>query len=357
VLPVNKTCLETHGTPDWTFPENIVTNGAYRVAFRRIRDRIRLVKSETYWDRSNVAIDVIDALAIESQVTMFNLYETGNVDWITDPPSIVLREFMKPGQERQDFQPRPYLSTYYYLLNTNRRPLDDARVRRALAMALDRTEITRRATGTGEIPAYSLVPPGMPGYESPTFGEEDLAEARRLLAEAGYPDGRGFPKLEILYNTHQAHKTIAELVRKQWEQNLGIVVSMRNEEWGSYLNSLRQFEFSVARRGWVGDYLDPNTFLDMMVTDGGNNNTGWSNAEYDGLIAAASREGDAGERSRILRRAEQILMDELPIIPIYYYVDKNMVRPYVRGFHHNLLDNHPLYRLSLDRPASDSAPK
>src|SRR5262249_39856910 len=150
-------------------------------------------------------LSVVDALAISSQVTMINLFETGKVDWITDPPAIVLRELLKPGKRRNDLNPKPFLCTYYYLVNTKRKPFDDVRVRRALAKAIDRAEIASTALGAGEVPAYSLVPPGMKGYDPPTLGKEDVEEARRLLAEAGYPDGRGFPKLEILYNTHEAH--------------------------------------------------------------------------------------------------------------------------------------------------------
>jgi oligopeptide transport system substrate-binding protein len=345
---VNRTCVETYGSPSWTYPENIVTNGPYRLEIRRIRDRIRLVKSDTYWDRQHVRLGVIDALAITSQVTMFNLYETGNVDWITDPPAIVLRELLHAKPPRNDLNPKPFLSTYYYMLNTRRKPLDDVRVRQALALALDREEITRAATAAGEVPAYSLVPPGMPHYKAPTLGAENVAEARRLLAEAGYPDGRGFPKLEILYNTHEAHQTIAELVRKQWQRNLGINVETRNEEWASYQSSIRQMNYTVARRGWIGDYLDPNTYLDMMVTGGENNSTGWSNAEYDRLIAAARSEIDERRRLEILHHAEEILMRDVPIVPIYFYVSKNMVKPYVRGFYNNLEDLHPLDDIWID---------
>jgi oligopeptide transport system substrate-binding protein len=345
---VNQTCVETHGSPAWTYPENIVTNGPYRLQIRRIRDRIRLVRSDTYWDRGHVRLGVVDALAITSQVTMFDLYETGNVDWITDPPAIVLRELLHAKPHRNDLNPKPILSSYFYMLNTTRKPLDDVRVRRALALALDREEITRTATAAGEVPALGLVPPGMPHYEAAIFGAENVAEARRLLAEAGYPDGHGFPKLEILYNTHEAHQTIAELVRKQWQHNLGINVDTRNEEWASYQSSIRQMQYTVARRGWVGDYVDPNTYLDMMVTGGENNSTGWSNPEYDRLIAAARAEVDETRRLEILHRAEQILMDEVPIVPIYYYVSKNMVKPYVRGFYNNLLDLHPIDRIWID---------
>jgi oligopeptide transport system substrate-binding protein len=349
LLPVNQKCIETYGSPRWTDPEHMVTNGAYRIALRRIRDRIRLVKSDNYWNRENVKLNVIDALAVTSQVTTVNLFDTGKADWITNPPAIVLRELLKPGRPRVFLNPKAMLCTYYYMINTKRKPLDDVRVRRALALAINRSEITSTALAAGEVPAYSLVPPGIPGYESPTLGKEDVAKAQQLLAEAGYPDGQGFPKLEILYNTDEAHQTIAQLVRKQWEQNLGLNLDTRNEEWGSYQTSVRQMEYWIARRAWIGDYLDPNTFLDMMVTGGENNGTGWSNAEYDGLIAAARAEPDETKRLELLRRAEQILMDEVPIIPMYFYVSKNMVQPYVRGFYRNPLDDHPLPAIWVDR--------
>jgi len=356
LLPVHQKTLETHGTPAWTDAENIVTNGPYRIAFRRIRDRIRLVKNEHYWDPDRAQLNIIDALAITPQVTMFNLFATNKVDWITDLPAIVLRELIKSGEARAELTPQPYLGTYYFLLNTERKPLDDVRVRRALALALDREEITRTATGAGEVPAYSLVPLGIPGYTPEKFGEENVQEAQRLLAEAGFPNGRGFPKLEILYNTQQAHQTIAQLIRKQWEKNLGITASTRNEEWGSYQSSIRTAQFDVARRAWIADYIDPNSHLDIMVTDGENNNTGWSNAEYDELIAAARAETDEQKRFELFHRAERILMDQLPLIPIYYYVDKNMVKQNVRGFYRNPLDQHPLSEIWIDDAATTAPP-
>jgi oligopeptide transport system substrate-binding protein len=356
LLPANPECIETHGSPGWTTDENIVTNGPYRVAFRRIRDRIRLEKNPYYWDPDRAQFEVIDALAVPSPVTMYNLYATGKIDWITDAPSLVQRELIRTGRASGEYNPQPYLGTYYYLLNTKRKPLDDVRVRRALALALDREEIIRTATSSSEKPAYSLVPLGIPGYTPEKFGEENIKEAQRLLAEAGYPDGRGFPRLEILYNLPpETHKTIAQLVRKQWEKNLGIAVSTRNEEWGSYLNSVHQMQFDVARRAWIADYIDPNSHLDMMVTDGENNNTGWSNAEYDKLIEAARRETDEAKRFELFHKAERILMDDVPIIPLYYYVDRNIVRSDIRGFHRNPIDQHPLAELSRE-PAPAAAP-
>jgi oligopeptide transport system substrate-binding protein len=221
-------------------------------------------------------------------------------------------------------------------------------VRKALSLALNREEITKRLLPAGELPSYSLVPPGIPGYVQQKCAPEDPDEARRLLAEAGYPEGRGFPRIDILYNSHESHQAIAELMRKQWQRELGITVRTRNEEWASYLSSLQQQQFNIARRGWIADYNDPNTFIDMFVTGGEQNNTGWSNAEYDKLVKEASYELDPDKRFRMLAQAERILMDELPILPVYSYVSKNMVQPHIRGFYNNARDDHPVSSLWID---------
>jgi oligopeptide transport system substrate-binding protein len=354
--PVHRGCVEQHGSPAWTRPENIVSNGPFRMVARRIRDRVRMIRSDTYWDRENVRLNVVDALSVDSRTTAFNLYATGMVDWITVPPAEVLRELLKSNPRRNDLNPAPQLTTYFYLLNTTRTPLNDMRVRQALSMATDREEITRVATGAGEQPAYSLVPPSLPGYEQQKCAPHNPQRARELLADAGYPEGRGFPRLEIHYNTDQAHQAIAELVRKQWQRTLGIVVSLRNEEWGSALNTQQQMNYYVSRRAWTGDYLDPNTFLNMYVTGGENNNTGYSNPEYDRLIDGAAQEPDQTKRMRMLEQAERILMDELPIIPIYFYVSRNMVKPHVQGFRNNLQDNHPIRTVWIDQAVDPSNP-
>ncbi len=354
--PVKQSCLEEFGKPNWTKPENIVTNGPFQLVTRRLRDRVRLRRSDTYWDKEHVRLNIVDAISVDDRTTSFNLYTTGMTDWCTVPPPEVLRELLKANPPRNDLNPAPQLTTYYFMLNTTRPSLDDKRVRLALAMALDRGEITRVATGAGEIPALSLVPPSMPNYKQQPCKAYNPMEARKLLADAGYPDGRGFPKLEILYNTDQQHQAIAELVRKQWQNNLGITASLRNEEWGSFQSSQQEMKYTVARRAWVGDYLDPNTYLDMFVTNGENNCTGFSNAEYDKLIAAAAKESDPEKRMHMLESAERILMDDVPIIPVYFYVSRNMVRPHVRGFYNNLQDTHPLSAIWIDPTIKNDDP-
>ncbi|MBX3424881.1 MAG: peptide ABC transporter substrate-binding protein [Pirellulales bacterium] len=349
LFPVNQACVERHGSPQWTYAENMVANGPYRQLFRRYRDRTRLIRSETYWDRDNVALETVDVLAVDSIYTALNLYLTGEADWIHEAPPNALRVMLEENPPRDDLNPAPMLNTYYYLLNVRREPLDDVRVRRALSMAIDREEICTKILAVGEQPALSLVPPGLPGYDPPETPGYDPAAARQLLAEAGYPGGRGFPRLEVSYNTHETHQLIAEVVRKQWERNLGIVVKGRNEEWGSFLASQRQSRFDVSRKGWIGDYADPNTFLDLFVAGGEQNNTNWGRPEYDALIDLAKVEPDPTKRLAALREAEELLMDELPIIPVFFYVSKNLVKPHVRGFHNNIQDYHPLWPLRLDR--------
>ncbi len=350
MFPVNRRCVETHGYPAWTKPGTIVSNGPYRLEFRRIRDRIRMVRSPTYWDRDNVHLDVIDALAVKSYATMLNLYMTGQADWITTMPTEIVPDLLK--REQADFKPAPFLGTYYYLLNTTRPPLDDVRVRRALGLAIDKREIVQRITRAGQMPARSLVPTEISkyiDYKPAQCGAYDVEAAQRLLAEAGYPGGRGMPKIEILYNTSEAHQAVAELIQSQWKRALGVDARLVNQEWSAYLSSRRQQRYQVARAAWIGDYIDPNTFLDMFVTDGANNQTGWGNAEYDRLIDLAQQEPDDAKRMVYFHRAERILMDRMPIIPIYFYVTTSMVRPYVKGFYPNIQDVHPLKSIRIDR--------
>jgi oligopeptide transport system substrate-binding protein len=356
LAPVNQKCLEKYGKPAWTKPANIITNGAFRLQEHRIRDRIRLVKSDTYWDRDHVKISVADALATDDRITALNLYLTGSVDWVTQPPPNAIRELLKSNPPRNDLNPAPQLTIYHYLLNVNRPPLNDVRVRRALSLALDREEICKIGTAAGEAPALSMVPPGIEGYTSPQCPPRNPQLARQLLAEAGYPKGLGFPKLEIHYNTDVVHQAIAELVRKQWQRELGITVTLRNEEWSSMQATQHTMDFMISRRAWVGDYIDPNTFLDLFVSGGANNCTGFANPQYDRLIADAAREPDAVKRLKMLHDAEQILMNEMPIIPIFYYVSRNLVSPKVRGFYNNLRDDHPIRALWIDPSVDQGDP-
>lgn len=358
MMPVPRQCLEKYGYPGWTKPERIVSNGPFLLKYRRIRDRIRLEKNPWYWDRHKVCLRTVDILAAESAITGLNLYMTGKADWIPVVPNEIVGDLLK--QKRPDFIPAPYLAVEYYMFNTQRPPLDDVRVRQALALAVDKKEIIARVLQTGQQPALSFVPPSIAEsipYQPPQMAEYNPGLARRLLAEAGYPDGRGFPKIEILYNTQESHQAIAELVQAQWKRALGIDVRLQNQDWGRYLASRRQGEFWIARAGWIADYIDPNTFLEMMTSNNPNNNSRWSDLVYDRLVAQAQIEPDEQRRLEYFRQAETILLEEMPLVPLYFAVTRAMVRPSVKGYYQNVLDIHPLKDICVEPGAKGAQGK
>ncbi|QDT13786.1 peptide ABC transporter substrate-binding protein [Planctomycetes bacterium K23_9] len=340
-FPVNKNCVEEHGSPLWTKAENIVTNGPYKLQERRLRDRLRLLKNEDYFGVNEKGYDTIDFLSMEGQNTAINMYETDQISWVTDPPAALLGELIK----RDDFVSAPQLSIYYYQINIQREPLDDVRVRRAIAMAIDRKQIVEQVMKTGQLPAFTLVPPGIAGYESAKGPIFDVEAAQKLLVEAGFPGGRGIPKITLLYNTTETHRAIAEVIQQQLQNNLNVKIELQNMEWGSYLDKRKQKDYEIARAGWIADYPDPNTFLDMWITDGPQNDTNWSNQEFDRLLQDAGSEGDPAKRMKMLQAAEQIFIDEMPVIPIYFYTSLNMIKNDVEGFFPTAQDLHPIQLL------------
>jgi oligopeptide transport system substrate-binding protein len=248
------------------------------------------------------------------------------------------------------YQQHPYLGTYYYRVNVTKPPLNNKLVRQALALGLDRERIVKFVTLGGELPGTTFTPPGTGGFRPKPVLPKDashLAKAKELLAKAGFPGGKGLPPIELLYNTSDKHKKIAETLQQMWKQNLGIDVKLFNQEWKVYLDSQRTLNYQLSRAGWIGDYNDPNTFLDMFVTDGGNNQTGFSNKRYDELIAKAAQEQNLKKRLAIFQEVESILLDELPVIPIYIYTRVYLKEPSVVGWYPNIEDIHPLKHVSI----------
>jgi len=318
--PTNPRAVSAHGE-NWIRPEHIVSNGPFTLVDWQLRRRIRLRKNLQYWDAAQVDLALADAIFSEQASTAFNLYAAGETDWI-DSASIPLM-IRDAVMRRPDFHTSPYLNTFFYRLNVRRPPLDDKRVRQALDLAIDKQAITTHITRSGQIPATHLVPPGLPGYVSPPGPAHDPARARALLAAAGYPGGRNFPPLELLFNTSEEQRPIAEVVQAQWREELGIHCELRNQEWKVFLNSTRAGEYQVSRGGWIGDYLDPTTFLDLWLPGNANNRTGWSDPAYTDLIVRAAAETDPDERAALLAGAESILLDATPIIPLYFLVTLN----------------------------------
>jgi oligopeptide transport system substrate-binding protein len=351
LLPVHLPTVEKYGD-DWIKPDKLVNNGPFLLKEWRLNYRIRLQKNPLYWDASHVALNTIDALPIDNSITAYNFYASKVADLILDkgltPPSLI-----PELKTRSDFHAAPFLGNYFIRFNVTRKPLDDARVRQAFAMAIDRDRIVQKITQAGEPPAYSFTPPGTAsGYQPPKMFGRDVEKARQLLAAAGYPGGKGFPTVTYLYDSKKLNEDIAVEIQNMLSDALGVHVELQKQEWKVYLNSLSRLDYDFARSSWVGDYNDPNTFIDCFVSGGGNNRTGWRSKEYDDLVAAAALEPDNTKRSQIFQRAEDILLNQgTPICPLYYYVGIQIYdRQKFGGIEPNLLDEHPfreMYRKPL----------
>jgi oligopeptide transport system substrate-binding protein len=350
-LPVHPPTIEKFGRIDqrntpWTRPENWVGNGPFALDRWEINRQLSVRRNPHYWDAGRVRLDGIRFLPIDSADTEERAFREGKVHITQSVPLHRIGAYRREHPEQIRFD--PYLGTYFYRFNTRAKPLQDARVRRALALGLERRQLTEHILKGGQEPAFCYTPPNTGGYTSPARFEYGLEEARRLLAEAGFPQGKGFPPLELLYNTSEQHRTLAEAVQQMWKTGLGVDVQLVNQEWKVYLDTVRRGDYQIARGSWIGDYNDPNTFLDMWVTDGGNNRTGWSNPEYDRLIDQAARETDPARRFGLFGQAEGMLLEEMPIAPVYFYVRTMLIQPSVRGWFPTLLDHHPYKYVSLE---------
>jgi oligopeptide transport system substrate-binding protein len=322
----------------WTRVGNIVSNGAFTLSEWSLNRRIIVEKSEHYWDRDTVSLNGVVFYPMENVVSEERMFRVEQLHYTQVVPLDKIPLYR--DMPNTPYVQSAYLGTYYYLINTKRPPVDDARVRKALAMSVDREKLTRTVLQETAFPAYSITPPDTLGYFPPKLFDYDPTEARRLLAEAGYPNGEGWPGLEILYNTNEGHRKIAVAIQQMWKSELGIDITITNQEWKVYLDSVTQIDFQVARRGWIGDYVDANNFLDLFITDGGNNSTHFSDPVYDDLILyEAPKAPTREERYALFTEAETILMDEMPIIPIYTYTSKHLIHPSVEGLHSNLMDS------------------
>ncbi|MFL0810080.1 MAG: peptide ABC transporter substrate-binding protein [Agarilytica sp.] len=350
LYPVHKGTVEKFGNiddrgTDWTRAENFVGNGAFKIKEWVPNQVFSVEKNEHYWDISNVSLNEIHFHPVESTITEERMFRSGQLHYTeTVPPEKV--EIYKQ-KNAPELNLSPYYGTYFYRINTTHPQLQDVRVRQALAMSIDRKTLTERVTKAGETPAYNLTPPTKNGFIAKAKIEFNPEKAIQLLAEAGYPNGEGFEPIELLYNTNEGHKKIALAIQQMWKNTLNIDIVLHNQEWKVYLDTERTMNYQVSRASWIGDYFDPNTFLDMFVTNGGNNKTGWANERYDELIQLAAKAGTEEERYRYFQEAETILVNEVPIIPIYTYTSKHLVTESVQGIYHNILDRKPYKFMSL----------
>ena len=322
--------------PEWNLaPETFVSNGPFKMQTWSHNDKIVTVKNDKYWDADAVQLTELTFSLIEDPKSALTAFEAGQLDGTDNIPTQDIDRLKADGT----LITSPYLGTYYYMFNTTKEPFNDERVRQAFTMAIDRQKLIDNVVKGGQTPAYSFVPGGIPDAEAgKTFREvggdyytEDVEKAKQLLADAGYPNGEGFPEVTLLYNTSTNHQVIAEALQDMWATNLGVTVKLTNQEWKVYLESRNTLSFDIARAGWIGDYVDPMTFMDMWVADSGNNDTGYANPEYDKLIDTAKKTGDQAVRMQAMHDAEKILMEELPIMPIYFYVNNYVASDKVSG--------------------------
>ncbi len=352
--PVHLPTVEKHGDPyqrgnQWTRPGNFVGNGPFHLAEWKVNQVVKVVKSPTYWDRDTVRLQEINFYPIESIETEERAFRSGQLHKTEEVPLSKIPVYRE--QESHMIRLDPYLATYIYRMNTTRPPLHDPRVRQALSLAVDRKAIVERITRADQLPAYFFTPPDTRGYTSQAATEFNPDQARRLLAAAGFPGGKDFPKFSILFNTSESHKAIAEAIQQMWNKELGITIELVNQEWKVYLDTEHKLDYDVSRGGWTGDYPDPYTFLSTFASWSENNRTGWKNAEYDRLLAESEQTADPARRIGILQQAEAVLLQDMPMFPIYHYTRVYLIQPSVKGWHPTFLDHHPYKYVYLEAPA------
>ena len=328
-----------------TNPETYVSNGPFKLVQWDMKDQLVFEKNENYWDKDSVKLESLTFKLVTDDTTAYSELKAGNFDMVNSVPT----NEIEPGIEEGLVHVNPKLGNYYFAINVGKQDtlsedvkevLNNKLVRQALNLAIDRQEIIDNVGKAEQIPAYSFVPQGITDengndfaskeYYDPSDMEGNIAKAKELLKEAGYENGNGIPTIELMYNSEGAHKDICQIIQQNWEE-IGVNVELTNQEWAVFLNTRQQGGYEIARHGWIGDYIDPMTFLDLWVTGGGNNDCGFSNARYDELIAAAKVETDSAKRLEMLREAEDILMDEMPILPIYYYTTVTAANENVKG--------------------------
>ncbi len=348
--PVHQPTIEKFGEIDtlgnqWTRPGNFVGNGPFTIEEWKLNQVIKVKKNPSYWDAERVQLNEIHFLPIDNVSREDFMFRAGQIHVTSSIPTEKIEVYKE--QYQNNISISPYYGTYYYRINLNKEPLNNKLIRKALSMSIDRELITKKVAKGGQIPAFSFTPPDPNGYFPPTKLEYNPSKAKQLLKEAGYSEADSLT-FELLYNTSEGHQKIAEAMQQMWKEALGINIVLTNTDWKVYLSRENTGDFEISRAGWIGDYQDPKTFLDMMVSGRGNNKTGWSNQEYDRLLVKAAESTSQDERYKYLYEAEKILIDELPIIPIYTYTRIYMKHETVKGWEPNLLDSHAYQYITIE---------
>jgi oligopeptide transport system substrate-binding protein len=342
-LPVNPKVILKFGNIDtrdskWTRAENYLANGPFKMKSWRPNDVIEVVRNPLYWDAANVKLNGINFYSIENGNTQERAFQAGQLHKTDQVPldKVPYYRRMRPELIRID----PSEGVYFYRINIARKPLNDPKVRLALNLAIDRDAIVKNILREDQKPASGYTPPGMGDYQPLDKMHYDPERARQLLAEAGYPNGKGFPKFTVHFNTSESHRAIAEAIQQMWKEELNIDVGLENQEWKVYLDTQNNKNYDLSRSGWIGDFMDPVTFLSMWTTGNGNNNTNWGSPKYDAFIEQAARTGDPKARLEILHQAEDLFLSEAPVVLVYWYTNAYLLQPSVQNWNPLVLGNH-----------------
>lgn len=337
--PLKEHWIKLH--PEWASrPNEYLCNGPFIISEWKHNDRLVYKRNPQYYNAAAVKLDSVVMLMIKNDSTAMLQFEAGKVDLTYTVPLPDLPRLLKEKKA----QIKPHLGTYYIGVANQKKPLNDARVRKALSLAINRKQITDAILRGGQQPALAFVPPGIEtgsGDYRKTTGDlfkEDVAHAKKLLADAGYPNGRGFPRIRYLYNDKESHRTIAQALQHMWLTNLGIKLDLDVQEWKVYSQNKAKHNYQLIRSGWIADYFDPINFLDMYHSNAGNNDIEYKNPEYDKLIEQSRQTTDTAARMKMLQAAERkLISDDMAILPIYYYNLPLQQKPYVKGLVMNAL--------------------
>ncbi|MGF0006111.1 peptide ABC transporter substrate-binding protein [Eubacteriales bacterium SGI.150] len=347
-FPVRQDIIEAYGDT-WTTDDNsshYISNGPWKLAEWVHDSYIKMVPNEYHYDAANLGPNSLTFQLMEDQNSMLAAYRSGDLQFIEDMPVDEIAGLLASGE----LNIVDYIGTYYVCYQTQAAPFDNALVRQAFTLAIDSKYIVEQVTQTGQVPATGFVPAGI--YDADPDGDDfrtvggdywdapvddatyqaNCEKARQLLAEAGYPNGEGFPTVTYLYNTSDAHKAVGEALQQMWQEELGVTVQLQNQEWNAFLETRKKGEYQIARNGWIADYNDPCSFLDMWYTGGGNNDAQYSNPEYDAMIDAAKATSDPAERMSYFHKAEDIIIgQDWALGPIYFYTQKYMMADDISG--------------------------
>ncbi|EOX8977902.1 ABC transporter substrate-binding protein [Enterobacter hormaechei] len=334
LVPIDKVLVGRFGDK-WTKPEHFVSSGAYKLSQWVVNERIVAVRNPKYWDNEHTVINKVTYLPISSEAADVNRYKAGEIDIVYTVPINQFAQLKKTLGSELDVSPQ--LATYYYQFNTTRPPFNDARVRKALNLALDKDIIADKVLGQGQRPAWLISQPDIGGVklQNPDYAswpmDKRIAEAKKLLAEAGFNDNHPL-SFNLLYNTSESHQRIAIAASSMWKKNLGVEAKLQNQEWKTMLDTMHTHNFDAVRYAWIADYDDAATFLNTFRTGDSQNTTQYSNPDYDRALVNAAKSKTAEERGKFYQQAEDLLGRDVPAIPVYHYVRTHLVKPWVGGF-------------------------